>query len=187
LVEQAVHSVDKLCWVMKDLPPVAAVAVGGRQIPAEGGNIFDHFYVSYEFAGHTLCHLGCRQISGCHGETNDVVAGTKGKLVIGKAGGGEPLIEGAKRWRWRGDKKDMYQVEHDVLFEAVRNGGYVNDGDRMMNSTMVAILGRTAAYTGKRVTWEDLVASKADLAPEETLKWGDSFTPTTLPMPGVKA
>ena len=53
------------------------------------------------------------------------------------------------------------------------------------NSTMVAILGRTACYTGKRVTWEELVKSTLDLAPEETLKWGDKFEPTPLPMPGV--
>jgi hypothetical protein len=52
---------------------------------------------------------------------------------------------------------------------------------------MVAILGRTAAYTGKRVTWDELVKAPDDLAPEETLKWGDSFTPSPLPMPGVKA
>jgi predicted dehydrogenase len=186
LVEQAVHSVDKLCWGMKDVAPLAAVGVGGRQIPAEGGNIFDHFSIAYEFPGNVICHMASRQIRGCHGEVIDIITGTKGKLLVGK-GGAEALIEGPKRWRWRGKKKDMYQVEHDVLFEAVRNGGYVNDGDRMMNSTMVGILGRTAAYTGKRVTWEDLVKAPDDLAPEETLKWGDSFTPTPMPMPGVKA
>ena len=187
LVEQAVHSVDKLCWAMKDIPPVAAVAVGGRQIPAEGGNIFDHFGVAYEFDGHVFSHMASRQIPGCHGETNDVIAGTKGRLLIGKMGGGEPLIEGAKRWRWKGKKKDMYQAEHDVLFEAVRNGGVVNDGDRMMNSTLVAILGRNAAYTGKRITWQELLESNEDLAPEETLAWGDSFDAGPLPLPGTKS
>jgi predicted dehydrogenase len=187
LVEQAVHSVDKLCWAMSDLPPLAAVAVGGRQIPAEGGNIYDHFGIAYEFPGMVFSHMASRQIAGCHGETNDIVVGTKGKLIVGKAGGGEPMIEGAKRWRWKGKKKDMYQAEHDVLFEAVRNGGVVNDGDRMMNSTLVAILGRNAAYTGKRITWEDLLASEEDLAPEQTLKWTDRFEPSPLPMPGSKA
>jgi predicted dehydrogenase len=178
LVEQAVHSVDKLCWAMNDVPPVAAVAVGGRQVPAEGGNIFDHFGVTYEFAGHITSQMNSRQITGCHGETSDIIHGTKGKLLIGKVGGGE-------RWRWRGDKKDMYQVEHDHLFAAIRDGKVVNDGDRMMNSTMVAILGRTAAYTGKRITWEEMLASKQDLAPEETLKWEDKFDAGSHPLPGV--
>lgn len=185
LVEQAVHSVDKLCWAQKDLPPVAAVGVGGRQIPAEGGNIFDHFHVAYEFPNNVICHMASRQIPNCHGETNDIITGTKGKLLIGKVGGGEPMIEGAKRWRWKGQKKDMYQVEHDVLFEAVRHGNVVNDGDRMMNSTLVAILGRTAAYTGKRITWDELLKSGQDLAPEEKLVWNDKFAPTGMPMPGI--
>lgn len=187
LVEQAVHSVDKLCWAMKDVPPLAAVGVGGRQIAAEGGNIFDHFHISYEFANNVICHMASRQIPGCHGETADTIVGTKGKLLIGKVGGGEPVIEGGKRWRWRKEKveKDMYQIEHDVLFEAVRHGNVVNDGDRMMNSTLVAILGRTAAYTGKRITWDEIVKSTLDLAPEETLAWGDKFEPTPMPLPGV--
>ncbi|MDB6117382.1 MAG: oxidoreductase domain protein [Verrucomicrobiaceae bacterium] len=205
LVEQAVHSVDKLCWAMKDVPPIAAVGVGGRQVHAEGGNIFDHFHVAYEFAGNVTCHIASRQIPNCYGDTSDVIAGTAGKLLIGKmnrdtsrpkrrtkdGGGyspGEPVIEGAKAWRWEGgQKKDMYQIEHDALFEAIRHGEVINNGDRMMNSTMVAILGRTAAYTGKRITWEEMTKSSLDLAPEETLKWGDKFEPTPLPLPGVTA
>ncbi len=185
LVEQAVHSIDKLCWGQKDLPPLAAVGVGGRQIPAEGGNIFDHFHIAYEFANGAMCHIASRQIPNCFGDNSDVVTGTQGRLLIGKVGGGDPLIDGAKRWRWKGRKKDMYQVEHDVLFEAVRHGTVVNDGDRMMNSTMVAILGRTAAYTGRRITWDEITQSTLDLAPEETLGWGDKFEPTPMPMPGV--
>jgi hypothetical protein len=79
----------------------------------------------------------------------------------------------------------MYQSEHNWLFDHIRKGQPANDGDRMMNSTMVAIMGRMAAYTGKKVTWEQAIHSKEDLAPEETLKWGDSFTPSPMPMPGV--
>ena len=186
LVEQAVHSIDKLCWAMKDAPPLAAVGVGGRQIPAEGGNIFDHFHVAYEFTGGVTCHIAHRQIPNCYGETADNIGGTKGRLVIG---GNGPMVTGDKSWRWRADKKnppkDMYQIEHDELFAAIRNGEVINNGDRMMNSTMVAILGRTAAYTGKRITWDEMIKSTLDLAPEETLKWGDKFEPTPLPKPGV--
>ena len=184
LVEQAVHSIDKLCWANHDVPPVAAVGVGGRQIPAEGGNIFDHFHVAYEFAGNVICHIAHRQIPNCYGETADTITGTKGKLLIGTKGA-DAIIDGEKRWRWKGQKKDMYQIEHDELFAAIRHGEVINNGDRMMNSTLVAILGRTAAYTGKRITWDEMVKSTLDLAPEETLKWGDKFEPTPLPKPGV--
>ena len=113
-----------------------------------------------------------------------LITGTKGKLLIGTKGA-DAIIDGEKRWRWKGQKKDMYQIEHDELFAAIRHGEVINNGDRMMNSTLVAILGRTAAYTGKRITWDEMVKSTLDLAPEETLKWGDKFEPTPLPKPGV--
>ncbi len=199
LVEQAVHSIDKLCWGQRDVAPVAAVGVGGRQIPAEGGNIFDHFSICLEYPNNVMCHIASRQIPNCYGKTGDWFTGTKGKMLIGvsaptrtrepgskkRRASDEPVIIGDTNWAWEGEKKDMYQVEHDVLFEAIRHGEVINDGDRMMNSTMVAILARTAAYTGQRVTWQEITASKFDLAPEEKLGWGDKFEPTPLPMPGV--
>jgi predicted dehydrogenase len=159
------------------------VATGGRQIPSEGGNIFDHFHIAYEYENNVFCHLGCRQIKGCYNETHDYIRGTKGALVVGK---NDPFIDGEERWRWRGESKNMYQVEHDEFFAAIRKGEMVNDGDWMLHSTMLAILGRMAAYTGKKITWADAIKSGEDLAPEETLKWGDSFEPTPMPRPGQK-
>lgn len=182
LVEQAVHSVDKLGWAMEDKNPISCVATGGRQIPSEGGNIFDHFAVAYEFPGNIICNMGSRQIKGCYNETSDYIRGEKGVLVIGK--GDKPFIEGEQRWRFRGDEKNMYQIEHDEFFDAIRTGKTINDGDWMLHSTLLAIMGRTAAYTGKQVKWEDFIKSDQDLAPEETLKWDSSFTPTPLPRPG---
>ncbi len=185
LVEQAVHSVDKICWAMKDVNPLSAVATGGRQIPSAGGNIYDHFHVAYEYDNNVICHLASRQITGCYNENSDFIRGTKGAMIIGK--GDMPYMEGEDRWRFRGKEKNMYQVEHDELFAAIRKGEALNDGDWMIHSTMVGLMGRMAAYTGKKVTWDDFLKSDHDLAPEETLKWGDSFTPTPMPMPGQKA
>ncbi len=184
LVEQAVHSVDKIGWAMKDADPVACFATGGRQIPSEGGNIFDHFHVAYEFPNDVICHLGCRQIKGCSNQNGDIIRGTKGSLIIGR--GDKPFMEGEAKWRFRGDEKNMYQVEHDELFAAIRKGEPINDGDWMLHSTLLGIMGRMAAYTGKRVTWEDAVNGTEDLAPDG-LKWGDSFKPTGMPLPGVVA
>ena len=186
LVEQAVHSVDKIGWALKDANPISAVATGGRQIPAKGGNIYDHFHVVYEFENNVLAHLGCRQITGCYNENADYIRGTKGALFIGAKGGGAPMIDGENRWRFRGEEKNMYQVEHDVFFDSIRKGTVVNDGDWMLHSTMLALMGRMAAYTGKKITWKEAIESPEDLAPEETLKWGDKFEPTPLPRPGQK-
>lgn len=185
LVEQAVHSVDKLCWAMKDTDPLSCVATGGRQIPSNGGNIYDHFHVAYEFPNNVICHLASRQITGCYNENADIIRGAKGALIIGK--GNAPFMEADPRWRFKGEEKDMYQVEHDEFFASIRKGEPLNDGDWMLHSTMVGIMGRMAAYTGKKVTWEEAIKSEEDLAPEETLKWGDKFEPTPLPRPGQKA
>jgi predicted dehydrogenase len=182
IVEQAVHSVDKICWAMGDTHPESCVATGGRQIPSIGGNIFDHFHVAYDWGKGLICHLGSRQIKGCHNETTDIVHGDKGTLTIGK--GSAPFIDGTKRWRFRDEEKNMYDLEHEALFAAIRSGKTINDGPRMMLSTLVGILGREAAYTGQRITWQQMLDSKQDLAPD-TLSWGDSFTPSPLPRPGI--
>lgn len=182
LVEQAVHSVDKICWAMGDKPPLSCIGTGGRQVAAEGGNIFDHFHAAYEWENGLMCNMASRQIKGCQGHNQDVIRGDKGTLVIGK--GGAPFIDGEKRWRFKGEEKNMYDLEHEALFNAIRKGEVINDGDRMMLSTLVAIMGREAAYTGQLITWEQMLACTQDLAPDE-LKWGDSFEPTPMPIPGV--
>lgn len=180
LVEQAVHSVDKVAWAMNDIDPVAAVGVGGRQIPAHGGNIFDHFHIVYEYPGGVHCHLGSRQQSGCHSENHDYIRGTKGNCKVTWDG---PVIRGEVRWRYKGEENDMYQNEHDTLFRHLRSGEYINDGEWMARSTMLGIMGRMAAYTGQRITWKMAMESEEDLAPDN-LSWDGKFTPTAMPLPG---
>lgn len=180
LVEQAVHSIDKIAWAMKDIDPIAAVAVGGRQIPAHGGNIFDHFHIVYEYPESVYCHLGSRQQPGCHSENHDYIMGTKGNCRITWDG---PIIRGETNWRYKGPDNDMYQNEHDVLFGHLRRGETINNGEWMARSTMLAIMGRMAAYTGQRITWKMAMESQEDLAPD-TLAWDSAFTPTAMPMPG---
>lgn len=182
IVEQAVHSIDKLCWAVGDKPPVSCIGTGGRQVPAEGGNIYDHFHVVYEWEGGVLGHFSSRQIKGCQGHNQDIIRGDKGALTIGK--GAAPFIDGEKRWRFRGEEKNMYDLEHGALFNAIRKGEVINDGDRMMLSTLVAIMGREACYTGQAITWQQILDCTQDLAPD-TLKWGGSFVPSPMPLPGV--
>ncbi len=187
LVEQAVHSVDKTCWAMKDIDPIAAVANGGRQFPAHGGNIFDHFSVVYEYPNDVLVTMASRQIPNCYGENADVIRGTKGTLFINSS---RVQIKGEQNWRYDPEQaeqdRDMYDQEHVELFESIRGGNNKKwDGDWMTHSTLVAIMGRMSAYSGKRVTWEHMLKSMEDLAPEETLKWDSSFEPHPTPQPGV--
>jgi len=181
LVEQAVHSVDKIGWAMKDIEPVSVIASGGRQLPSEGGNIFDHFHVVYEYPNNVRCHLGSRQIPGCYGENHDYINGTKGTAFIVR---GQCVIRGEKNWKAGDDlNNDMYQAEHDTLFKSIREGKARNDGEWMARSSMLAIMGRMAAYTGQKITWQQAMNSELDLAPDN-LKWDSEFDPGGHPIPG---
>jgi predicted dehydrogenase len=182
LVEQAVHAVDWLCWAMNDVPPLKAVAVGGRQIPNHEGNIYDHIHANYEYAGGVRAFLGCRQISGCANDNTATFYGTKG--IAREVGfNGMPFITGENPWRYRGERPDMYQVEHDELFASIRSGTPINDGVRLAHSTLVAIMGRMAAYTGKEVTWEQALNSKEQLVPDN-LDWNAPLPIAPMAMPG---
>lgn len=182
LVEQGIHTVDKVQWAFGDETPISCTAVGGRSIPAEGGNIFDHIEVNYLYSKNRRAHVVHRQIPGCHNENGDYILGTKGSVTIGR--GPLPRIDGANPWTYEGQKNDMYQYEHDVLFAAIRKGEAHNDGDRMAVSTMVGIMGRMAAYTGQQITYEQALNSQEHLFPEK-LDWSGRMDVLPLARPGV--
>jgi predicted dehydrogenase len=182
LVEQAVHSADKIAWVMHDEPPVSCVAVGGRVIPAEGGNIYDHFEVNYIYPNGVRAFLANRQIVGCYNENSDYILGTDGTCTIGR--GPTPKIEGKTNWTWTGQKYDMYQREHDLLFASIRKHQPINDGKRLATSTLLAIMGRMAAYTGQQVTWDEALNSKEKLYPDN-LDWNGSLPVPPRAEPGI--
>jgi len=181
LVEQAVHSVDKIAWLLDEKPPVRAVAVGGRQIPNYEGNIFDHIEVNYEYPDGLLAFMGQRQISGCYNQNADYVTGAKGQGTIGVRS--QPMILGETKWRYEGPGNNMYQTEHDELFASIRDDNPLNDGDRMATSTMLAIMGRMAAYTGKAVTWDEALNSEVQLVPEP-YSWDMKLPIAPMAMPG---
>ncbi|MFT5468955.1 MAG: putative dehydrogenase [Verrucomicrobiales bacterium] len=191
LVEQAVHSVDKIGWVMKDENPISCRATGGLQTPqVGGGNIFDHFHVAYEYPGNVWCHLGSRKTPGCYNENADFIRGTEGTLVIGR--GPIPYIEdnkGKKIWTYREDREgdeNMYQVEHNELFASIRDGNFINDGDRMIHSSMMAIMGRMSAQTGQQITWDEAINADEDFFVDEAgMSWDDSYIQNPVARPGV--
>ena len=184
-VEQHVHYLDLCAWVMQDRYPVRAVGTGGRQVLTEPeyGQIFDHFAVVYEYADGARLVSQCRQQPGCK---NDV-----GLLVIGALGGAE-LSERPKGlsirgtgggWAYDGPKNQMYQAEHDALFASIRAGRPINDGASMAKSTLLAIMGRMAAYTGQEVTWEMALNSQDDLSPAR-YAWDAAPPPAAVAIPG---
>lgn len=174
-VEQHIHSLDKMAWVMKDQPPLRAVGLGGRQVRTDPrfGHVFDHMSVVYEYANGVKLFASCRQQKDCANDVSDHIFGTKGKCDIMKAN-----ITGENAWKYKGPAPSMYQVEHDELFAAVRAGKPINNGEYMTKSTMMAILGRMACYTGQVITWDMAINSKEDLTPPK-------YEMGALPVPPV--
>lgn len=179
-VEQHIHSLDKALWLMDDKPPVKAVGLGGRQVRTgeQWGNIFDHHAVTYEWANGVKCHAYTRQMPGCFNETEDFVYGTKGNARILKY-----TVNGEKQWRYEGEQPSMYLVEHQYLFKSIRDGKPINNGTYMSYSTLLAIMGRMACYTGQEVTWDMAMNSTENLTPEK-YEWGNIKVPE-VPVPGV--
>lgn len=185
IAEQAVHSIDKMAWAMKDEPPVNCVAIGGRQVRTEEkyGHIYDHFGVIYEYANGTRGYHFTRQQANCANYVNDYFTGTKAIAKIKTFGSLE--IVGDNKWRFNGDRPDMYQVEHNELFASIRKGAPINDGERMAKSTMLAIMGRMAAYTGQIVKYEDAIKSDERLGPADLHDWNAPLPVPPVAMPGI--
>jgi len=161
-VEQHVHSLDKASWLMHEELPVKCVGLGGRQVRTEPeyGHIFDHHAVTYEYANGVKLFAFCRQQNGCASDVSDHFMGTKGRCDVLKN-----HITGENPWRYSGKKNNMYQTEHDELFASIRSGNPKNDGLFMSRSTLLAIMGRMATYTGQEITAEQALASQETLAP----------------------
>jgi predicted dehydrogenase len=175
------HSVDKMCWWLDDTLPTKAVAVGSRLVPTDG-NTFDNCFVAYEFPGGVRGFLGSRSIPGCYTENADYIIGSHGTCTIGK--GRVPVIEGRTNWRYNGPHDNMYQTEHNEWLSSIRAGRPINDATRMAHTTLVAILGRMAAYTGQEVAWQEALQSRQQLMPER-VDWNTKIQQPSTAVPGL--
>ena len=184
-VEQHVHHLDVCAWIMKDRYPVKAIGMGGRQVLTEPeyGQIYDHFSVTYEYADGTRLFSNCRQQPGCKNDMSMQVLGTRGRAELSERRKGLSIRGVGGDWWFDGPKNQMYQAEHDELFAGIRAGRPINNGEYMARSTLLAIMGRMAAYTGQEVSWEMAMNSKDDLSPAR-YDWDSPPPPSTVAVPG---
>lgn len=160
-----IHNTDVVNWV-KDSFPIKAQGMGGRSSlkGPNHGDIFDHFYIEYEYADGTKLNSQIRHIEGTWNKGGAIFQGANGtaNLQTGiKNGNGETI--------WRNSNKNSenaYQIEHDVLFKAIRNDTPINDTEWGAKSTMTTILGRMAVHSGKMVEWDAALNSNLTLMPE---------------------
>ncbi|MGH9340377.1 MAG: Gfo/Idh/MocA family protein [Acidobacteriota bacterium] len=183
-VEQHVHFLDVCAWIMDGQYPTSAVGMGGRQVRTgpEYGNIYDHHSVTYEYAGGAKLLSNCRQQKGCHNDMSAHAIGSKGTARISERRGGLTITTD-NNWVYEGEENNIYQTEHDELFASIRNGKPINNGEYMSKSTLLAIMGRMATYTGQLITWEQAMNSVEDLTPAQYV-WGAIPTPSVA-IPGV--
>ena len=163
ICEQHVHNLDVCNWV-KGAHPIKAEGMGGRQVRTgkQYGNIYDHHAVIYTYADGTTMQSYCRQIPGCHNRVAEIVEGTKGHAELDSVRCS--LMSGSDTiWQSERGGKNPYQVENDVLYHAIRNNLPHNEAETGALSTMTAILGRMATYSGQVIEWDKALASELRL------------------------
>jgi predicted dehydrogenase len=160
--QSLIHNLDRASWALREQSPVKCRGMGGRSTLRGEiyGSVFDHHAVVYNYANGVRIYAYCRTIPNCYNETSSTILGTKGRAFVSQL-----RIDGENKWEYTGPrmysdpKINPYQVEHNVLFKAIRDGKPVNSGDYMIRSTLICIMGQISCYTGKEVTWDQINAS----------------------------
>jgi predicted dehydrogenase len=202
LVDWLIHDIDVCCWA-KDAWPVMAQGMGGRQLRSAADQMFDHYAVEYTFDDGAKLFAQARHIDNTYGIFADFAHGSKGSAVIMESlAAPKPRIYKNQKqtrenevWRYAGPTPQEYQVEHDLLFDAIRQDKPYNETERCAKAVLTSILGRMAAYSGQLVTWDQALASNLELAPGLDKLTLDSPAPVMpdaqgrypIPMPGLTA
>lgn len=170
LLDWLIHNLDVACWC-KGAWPVSAQGQGGRQVRMEPDQLFDHYAVEYHFADGTRLLAQGRHQGGTWGFFGDIIHGATGSAILGEGQGNPRIYKGHKQtpdnviWQYKGPGCNQYQVEHDLLFAAIRENKPYNETERCAFAAMTGILGRMAAESGKEVKWDEALASNLELAP----------------------
>ena len=178
ILEQHIHNIDVANWILNEYP-VSANGMGGREVRKglDHGQIFDHHYVEFNYSSGAVISSQCRHQPGTNRNVSERFQGTKGSVSFKK----NKIIDlngnEIYSYKQRGDKSP-YQIEHDKLFKSIRDGNVINDGEYGAKSTLTAIMGRMATYTGQEIKWNQIMESDQNLVPDN-LDW--SSTPPVIP------
>lgn len=173
ILEQHIHNIDVANWFIGEYP-VSAQGMGGRLVRTgkEYGEIFDHHFVEFTYPSGAVVASQCRHQPNTMYRVGEAFQGTKGTVVTNDAGTAKIFDIDGKELHSISNSEghNPYQEEHNRLFASIRNNEVINNGEYGAKSTMTAILGRMATYSGKVVTWEEAMKSELSLVPEE-LSW----------------
>ncbi len=188
--QSLVHNLDRMRWVLHEQNPTWCFGLGGRSTSFGEvyGDMFDHHTVVYEFKSGPRLYGLCQTRANCYGNWDDVIMGTKGVCRWSAC-----RIEGETSWRYDGPRNNPHTEEQKILIGSIRAGQPVNHGDTMIDSTYTAVMGQIACYTGKPVTWEQMMAADFEFEPKiadvrldmEASTKPDATGNYPLPVPGL--
>ena len=192
ILEQHIHNIDVANWFIGEYP-ISAQGMGGRQVRTgkDHGEIFDHHFVEYTYPSGAVIASQCRHQPETMSRVSEFFQGTKG--TVSTKGDTAELKDwnGNTLFEHRGkDDPNPYEVEHVKLFESIRNGGVISNAENGAKSTLTAIMGRMATYSGKVINWDEAMNSDLVLVPDN-MTW-DSPAPVqpladgsyAIPTPG---
>ncbi len=194
ILEQHIHNIDVANWFIGGYPSQAQ-GMGGRQVRngKDHGEIFDHHFVEFTYDSGAVISSQCRHQPGCMRKVDETFQGTEG--CVNSRLGQLTDLEGNEMYKYKAGHKtnsskpskssadplnepNPYQVEHDQLFASIRNGGLIADAENGAKSTLTAIMGRMATYSGKVITWDQVMNSNLQIMPE-SVDWNSN--PPTIP------
>ncbi|MDR0422909.1 MAG: Gfo/Idh/MocA family oxidoreductase [Proteiniphilum sp.] len=187
ILDQGIHNIDVVTWFMGELP-LRAVGFGGsaRRLT---GDIFDFFSVDYAYSNNKRMLHTARQIDGCDGNVSEQILGTKGVARLNDRDE-ISIVDWEGNLLWEYDYGNMpvknpYVQEHIHLVESIRMNRKINQAEELAYSTLIAIMGREAAYTGQVVGWDEILASNLRYGPE-TYEMGalPDYHERVVPVPG---
>ncbi|MFA6561852.1 MAG: Gfo/Idh/MocA family oxidoreductase [Verrucomicrobiia bacterium] len=151
--QSLVHNMDRASWALHEQAPLKCHGLGGRasMFSEEHGDVFDHHSVIYQFANGVRVYAFCRTEVRCYNEYSSIMLGSKGRCDLMRC-----IIEGENKWKYEGHAPEPHGHEHVVLFDALRKGQVINNGDYMVRSTLMTVMGQISCYTGAEVTWDQI-------------------------------
>jgi len=194
IVEQHVHNIDVINW-FSQRTPLSALGFGSRQ-RRKTGDQYDNFSVDFDYGNGFNMHSMCRQIDECSNGIGEVIVGTKGMIYLSDT---QPHkiydFKGNTLWEYDYPKNEKgestgrvkltpYIQEHVNLVTAIRTSKYISDAEACAHSTLTGIMGRISAYTGKKITWEEMMKSDLRIGPME-YHLGDVDMTFEVPVPGA--
>ena len=179
IVEQFVHNIDVINWTLQG-NPIKCIGSGGRtkRVDPNYGHIYDNFSIVYEYPDGVQVTAMCRQMENCLNRTSNKIVGTEGVADVNPDHSIITSHKGKMVFEYPERGNNGYVQEHTDLIQSIRDGKPINEAEQIAHSTMTAIMGREACYSGKEITWEEMMQSTQNLVPE-------NLAFSTLPVPPV--